>query len=136
MKIKSVRAYEIIASGGYPTVEAVVETENGSVGVASVPYGASAGSHEAVILEDGDSSRYDGHGMLEAVSNIETKIAPELVGQMVENQPHLDEIMLNLDDTIDKSNLGGNAILGISLAFARAAAAEQKVELYKYFGNL
>lgn len=132
MKITSITAHEILASGGYPTVEAVVTLEDGSVGVASVPYGASAGSHEASVLTDGDNSRWAGKGMLQAVNNIEEKIAPALMGKDAKDQQQLDQIMIDLDGTENKSNLGGNAILAVSLAVARAEANSRGIPLYKY----
>ena len=130
-KIKSIKAHEILASGGYPTVEAVVELENGSLGTASVPYGASAGTHEAAVLIDGDQKRYNGNGVLEAISNIEEKISPEILGMNSDDQVALDRKMIDLDGTENKSNLGGNSILAVSLAVARANSSEKGVELYK-----
>ncbi len=132
MKIKNVHAYEILASGGYPTIECEVTLVDGLVGTASVPYGASAGSHEATVLTDGDKSRWQGKGMLKAISNIETIIAPKILGLEVTAQQQIDQIMLDLDGTENKSVLGGNAILAVSLAVARAAAASKKVPLYKH----
>ncbi len=118
-KIKTIQAREILASGGAPSIEATV-------------YGASAGSKEAFVLLDGDKSRYNGKGMLKARDNILKIIAPALVGKEAENQREIDEIMIKLDGSDNKSNLGGNAILAVSMAVARAAAAELGVPLYKY----
>ena len=132
MKIKQITAYEILASGGYPTVECRVELEDGTVGIASVPYGASAGSHEATVLNDNDSKRYAGQGMLNAVANVNNKIAPELANMSAENQREIDQKMIMLDGTDNKSNLGGNAILAVSLAVAKASASSMKKPLYKY----
>lgn len=132
MKIVKIDAYEILASGGYPTVEASVELEDGTVGVASVPYGASAGSHEATVLMDGDAKRWNGKGMLQAVSNIKDKIAPAIMGMDSYDQRKIDETMIALDGTGNKANLGGNSILAISIAVANAAAKSKKVELYKH----
>lgn len=135
MKIKSVSAYEILASGGYPTVEARVELENGSVGLASVPYGASAGSHEASVLMDGDKSRYNGQGMLSVVKTIQETIAPLVVGLDAADQRGLDEKMIAFDGTPNKGKLGGNAILAVSLAAAQAEAAAQGKPFYKHIAD-
>ncbi len=132
MKIKSVKAHEILASGGYPTVEVVVTLESGEVGIASVPYGASAGSHEATVLNDEDKSRFNGKGMLKAVKNIEEIIAPAVVELDPENQREVDKKMIELDGTPNKAKLGGNAILAISLATARAVSNSMKKPLYRY----
>lgn len=132
MKIKSVRAYEILASGGYPTVECVVVLQDGSMGRASVPYGASAGTHEAIVLQDGDSDRWAGQGMQKAVGHINDLLAPELVGKDALSQRELDTLMLSLDGTENKARLGGNAILAISLAVAKAAAQSQHKPLYRH----
>ncbi len=135
MIIKSITAYEILASGGYPTLEARVMLENGAVGTASVPYGASAGSHEATVLIDGDAHRYNGQGMLKAVRNVTEIIAPALIGKNSHDQRACDNIMRELDGTPNKSHLGGNAILAVSVAIARAAAADQHIELYQHLSN-
>lgn len=132
MKIKSINAYEILASGGYPTIEASVELESGTVGVASVPYGASAGSHEATVLLDGDEARYNGKGMLKAIANITEKISPALLGMDASDQRAIDQKMIELDGTENKANLGGNAILAVSLAVAKASASAQNIGLYKH----
>ncbi|MBU1088535.1 phosphopyruvate hydratase [Patescibacteria group bacterium] len=131
-RIKDIRAREILASGGNPTIEAEVELISGAVGLASVPYGASAGSKEAVVLLDGDIDRYNGNGMLKAVLNINGEIKNILIGQDAEDQREIDRIMRELDGTQNKSRLGGNAILAVSLAVARAEAEEEKMALYKY----
>ncbi len=131
-KIKSISASEILSSGGAPTVEAEVQLENGIRAKASVPFGVSAGSHEAFILLDKDPKRYNGKGQLKACKNIETVIAKALKGKAVTNPRKLDEIMLALDGTPNKQKLGGNAILAVSLATARAGAAAADKPLYKY----
>ncbi len=130
MQITAIHAYEVIASGGYPSVEVKVTLDEGSIGVASVPYGASAGSHEASVLVDEDKMRYNGKGMLTAIKNIHEEIAPHLLGMDASNQKLIDSTMIQLDGTPQKSKLGGNAILAVSLAVARAAAASLKKPLY------
>jgi len=132
MKIKALSAYEILASGGYPTVEAKVELEDGSVGIASVPYGASAGSHEASVLMDGDKTRYNGQGMLSVVKTIQEVIAPLVVGMEAADQRALDQRMIVADGTPNKGKFGGNAILAVSLAAAQAEAAAQKKPFYQH----
>lgn len=132
MKIVSVTAYEIMASGGFPTIEAKVELENGVFGVASVPYGASAGSHEASVLVDNDTRRWLGKGMLSAISHIQNDIAPVICGMDAANQRALDEKMIALDGTPNKGVMGGNAILAVSIAAANAAANDKKVSLYRH----
>lgn len=134
MKINKIFAREILDSRGNPTIEATVMTENGYVGTASVPSGASTGEHEAHELRDGISSRYFGKGVLRAVSNVNDIIAPELVGHSVFEQTAIDRIMIELDGTPDKSRLGANAILSVSLAVAKAASACLKTPLYRYLG--
>ncbi len=129
--IQSIQALEVLASGGYPTVEAQVTLSTGVSARASVPYGASAGSHEASVLTDGDE-RYQGKGMLGVVHTIEEDIAPELIGKDVFDQQAIDQLMIDLDGTANKSRLGGNAILAVSLAAARAAALQAKKPLYQY----
>lgn len=135
MKINKIFAREILDSRGNPTIEATVMTENGYVGTASVPSGASTGEHEAHELRDGISSRYFGKGVLKAVSNVNDIIAPELVGHSVFEQTVIDRIMIGLDGTPDKSRLGANAILAVSLAVAKAASACLKTPLYRYLGT-
>lgn len=132
MNIKKITAYEILASGGYPTIEVKVTLESGTTGIASVPFGASAGSHEATVLNDGDKSRYNGMGVLTAVNNIKNEIAPKLIGVSALEQRSIDKIMIDLDGTPNKARLGGNAILAVSLATAYAAANEKNVPLYKH----
>lgn len=135
MKINKIFAREILDSRGNPTIEATVMTENGYVGTASVPSGASTGEHEAHELRDGIASRYLGKGVLKAVSNVNDIIAPELVGHSVFEQTVIDRIMIELDGTPDKSRLGANAILAVSLAVAKAASACLKTPLYRYLGT-
>jgi enolase len=133
--IKTIRAREILDSRGNPTIEAEITLSDGAVGVAAVPSGASTGIHEAVELRDGDKRRYDGLGVLKAVSNVNDKIAPTLIGMAASEQEKIDGKMLELDGTSDKSNLGANAILSVSLAVARAAANSAGVPLYRYLGG-
>lgn len=132
MNITKITAYEILASGGYPTIEVKVTLESGVTGIASVPFGASAGTHEATVLMDTQSKRYQGNGMLQAVENVTQKISPLLIGHDVFDQRGIDQIMITSDGTENKANLGGNAILAVSLAVAKAAANEKKVPLYVY----
>lgn len=131
-KIKNILAREILASGGAPSLEVTITLESGSAGEASVSYGVSAGSKEAVVLLDGDKKRYDGKGMLKAVVNINEKLKPLLLGKEAGNQREIDQFMLNADGTANKQNLGANAILGVSMAVARAASSEAGLPLYKY----
>lgn len=131
-KITSIQAREILASGGAPSLEVTVMLESGAVGEASVSYGASAGSKEATVLLDDDKSRYNGKGMLTAIKNIKEKIAPVLTGVEATDQREIDQKMIELDGTENKVNIGGNAMLGVSLAVARAEAEEEKMPLYKY----
>lgn len=131
-RIKDIRAMEILDSRGNPTVAVKVFVQGGIVGEASVPSGASTGAHEALELRDGDKSRYGGKGVLKAVRNVNTKIKKALVGQDVTRQRKLDDMMLALDGTENKSRLGANAILGVSLACARAGAQARKKPLYGY----
>lgn len=136
MKIKEVKGREILDSRGNPTVEVDVKLESGLVARASVPSGASKGVHEAVELRDGDEKRYSGKGVLRAVSNVNGEIADLVVGMDVRDQVLIDETMVALDGTPNKSNLGANAILGVSLAVAKAAAAHYRVPLYRYLGGV
>src|SRR4051812_1228408 len=122
--IEQITARQIFDSRGNPTVEVDVITENGFLGRAAVPSGASTGSHEAVELRDGDKSKYMGKSVLKAVENVNDKIANELIGASVFEQNLLDKIMIELDGTPNKGKLGANAILGVSLAIAKAAAQE------------
>lgn len=134
-KIKDIKAREILASGGAPSLEVTVTLEPGATGEASVSYGASAGSREATVLLDGDEKRYGSKGMLRAVENINGEIRKILIGQEASDQREVDRIMIDLDGTENKSRLGGNAILGVSMAVARAQAAEESLPLYKYLRN-
>ncbi len=134
MKIKDIHAREILDSRGTPTVAAEVVLEGGCRGEASVPSGASTGQHEALELRDGDMTRYFGKGVLKAVGNVNDIIAPELIGMNVFEQRAIDRAMRELDGTENKSKLGANAILAVSLAVAKAAAAYMKVPLYHYLG--
>lgn len=134
MKIKHIHAREILDSRGTPTLEAEVILENGHTGCASVPSGASTGENEALELRDGDPTRYLGKGVLKAVSNVNEIIAPELIGMSVFEQGAIDRKMRVLDGTENKSKLGANAILAVSLAVAKAAAAFLGTPLYRYLG--
>ncbi len=134
--IESVLARQILDSRGNPTVEVEVFTESGAWGRAAVPSGASTGTHEAVELRDGDKKKYMGKGVLKAVDNVNNKIAPEVVGYSVFEQNLLDAIMIELDGTPNKGKLGANAILGTSLAIAKAAAMECGMPLYRYVGGV
>jgi enolase len=119
--ITEIKAREILASGGAPSLEVSVKLDDGSLGEASVSYGASAGSKEAFVLLDEDPSRYRGKGMLKAVSNVNEKIAPLLIGKESSDQRGLDKLMIEADGTENKQNFGANAILGVSMAIARAS---------------
>ena len=134
-EILGVHAREILDSRGNPTIEVEVTTVNGYVGRAAVPSGASTGENEALELRDGDKGRYLGKGVLKAVANVNDKIAPEIIGMNVFDQVGVDKAMIALDGTATKSNLGANAILGVSLATAHAAAAELGMPLYRYIGG-
>jgi enolase len=134
--ILDVRARQILDSRGNPTVEVEVLTSDGAIGRAAVPSGASTGKYEAVELRDGDKDVYLGKGVLKAVANVEEKIADELLGVDVTDQRYIDEMMIDLDGTYNKSKLGANAILGVSLACAKAAALEQNMPLYRYVGGV
>ncbi len=129
--IIDVHAREILDSRGNPTVEVEVMTENGIIGRAAVPSGASTGKYEAVELRDNDKSRYLGKGVLDACANVDEKIAEVLVGESVFDQRRCDELMIQLDGTHNKSKLGANAILGVSMAIAKAGALELEQPLYK-----
>lgn len=135
-KIQKIIAREILDSRGYPTLEADVHLSDGSFGRAAVPSGASTGSLEACELRDGDKSRYLGKGVLKAVENVNQKIAAKLYGFDAAKQRAVDNLMIELDGTENKSNLGANAILGVSLAVAKAVASAKKVDLYQYIGEL
>src|SRR6187455_1169015 len=134
--IESIHARQILDSRGNPTIEVDVITDDGAFGRAAVPSGASTGSHEAVELRDNDKKVYVGKGVLKAVDNVNTKIAAEIVGFDVFDQNLLDRIMIELDGTPNKGNLGANAILGTSLAIAKAAAMEAGMPLYRYIGGV
>jgi enolase len=134
--IESIHARQILDSRGNPTVEVDVVTESGAFGRAAVPSGASTGTHEAVELRDGDKKRYVGKGVLKAVENVNTKISAEIIGFDVFDQNLLDKIMIELDGTPNKANLGANAILGTSMAIAKAAAMEAGLPLYRYIGGV
>lgn len=135
MIITDIYAREILDSRGNPTLEVEVETESGAFGRAAVPSGASTGENEAIELRDGDKNRYLGKGVLKAVDNVNEIIAPEIIGMQVVDQAGIDRAMINLDGTATKSNLGANAILGVSLAVARAAANYMGMPLYRYIGG-
>ncbi|MCA4900604.1 MAG: phosphopyruvate hydratase [Bacteroidota bacterium] len=134
--IESIHARQILDSRGNPTIEVDVVTESGAFGRAAVPSGASTGTHEAVELRDGDKKKYLGKGVLKAVENVNTKIAAEIVGFPVFDQSLIDKIMVELDGTKNKGKLGANAILGTSLAVAKAAAMEAGQSLYRYIGGV
>ena len=134
-KIRSVTAREVIDSRGNPTLEADVVLESGAVGSAMVPSGASTGIHEALELRDGDAKRYGGKGVLQAVANVKSKIAPALVGKDAADTQGVDRVMIDLDGTKNKKSLGANAILGVSLAAARAAATAVGLPLYRWLGG-
>ena len=134
--IDEIKAREILDSRGNPTVEVEVFLESGVMGRAAVPSGASTGVHEAVELRDGDKERYGGKGVLKAVENVNTEIAEELYGWDALDQIGIDEFMINLDGTPNKGNLGANAILGVSLAVSKAAAAALGLPLYRYLGGV
>ena len=134
-KIKDIKAREILDSIGNPTVEVDVLLESGTVGRASVPSGASTGSREAIELRDNDKNRYNGKGVLKAVNNVNTVIKDKLIGLDSLNQKLIDETMINLDGTKNKSKLGANAILGVSMANLKAASTYKNIPLYKYFNE-
>ena len=134
--IELVRGREILDSRGNPTVEAEVRLEGGAYGRAAVPSGASTGAHEALELRDGDKGRYGGKGVMQAVENINKDISKAVLGQDALDQSAVDQVMLELDGTSNKSKLGANAILGVSLAVARAAADSVKLPLYRYLGGV
>jgi enolase len=135
-EITSIHAREILDSRGNPTVEVETELENGTVGRAAVPSGASTGAFEAMELRDGDKKRYMGKGVLKAVDNINSIIAPELEGMDALYQREIDQMMLDLDGTENKSKLGANAILGVSLSAAKAVALSLQMPLYRYLGGI
>jgi enolase len=134
--IESIHARQILDSRGNPTIEVDVVTESGASGRAAVPSGAATGSHEAVELRDGDKKRFLGKGVLKAVENVNSTIAEEIIGFSVLDQNLIDKIMIELDGTANKGNLGANAILGTSLAVAKAGAMESGLSLYRYIGGV
>jgi len=134
VKITSIRAREILDSRGHPTVEVEVALDNGAVGRAAVPSGASTGAHEALELRDGDPARYAGKGVMKAITNIAEIIAPSLINKEP-NQKEIDATLRDLDGTPNKAKLGANALLGVSLAVAKAAAAAQGLSLFRYLGG-
>ena len=134
--IIDVIAREILDSRGNPTVEVEVLTESGIVGRASVPSGASTGKHEAVELRDGDPSRYMGKGVLDACRNVEERIAEQIIGMNVSDQLEIDQVMIDLDTNLNKSGIGANAMLGVSLAVAKAAALVHQQPLFRYLGGV
>ena len=133
--IETIIAREILDSRGKPTIEAEVKLFNGSIGLAQVPSGASKGTFEAYEMRDGDQSRYYGKGVLKAVRNVEEILAPKLLGVDALNQAIIDHTMIDLDGSENKSNVGANAILAVSLAVAKAGAKAIGVPLYRYFGG-
>jgi enolase len=135
-KIISVKGREILDSRGNPTVEVDVRCDDGSFGRAAVPSGASTGEHEALELRDGIKKRYLGKGVQKAVKNVNTVIAPEVLGKEVTSQTNIDNAMIQLDGSKNKSNLGANAILGVSLAVSKAAANSKRLPLYRYLGGV
>ncbi|MCA9907209.1 MAG: phosphopyruvate hydratase, partial [Anaerolineae bacterium] len=134
--IEHIHAREVLDSRGNPTVEVEVYLADGAVGRAIVPSGASTGEHEALELRDGDKSRYGGKGVLKAVAAVNLQLADALRGMSALSQKEVDETMIALDGTPTKSNLGANAILGVSMAVARAAAASLQMPLYAYIGGI
>ena len=136
LEIEDVKAIEILDSRGNPTLQVEVRTIGGFTGVATIPSGASTGSFEAIELRDGDASRYLGKGVLKAIKNVNTIIRDEIIGMNVYNQIELDRTLIALDGTENKAKLGANAILGVSIAVAKAAADSLGLELYQYIGGV
>ena len=136
LEIENIKALEVLDSRGNPTIQVTVETFDGSTGTALIPSGASTGAFEAVELRDGDKSRYMGKGVLKAVENVNTIIAPKLAGMNVYEQAMIDKKLIELDGTENKEKLGANATLGVSLAVAKAAANSLGMELYQYIGGV
>ena len=136
LSVENVKALEVLDSRGNPTVQVEVLLEDGSLGVAMVPSGASTGSFEAVELRDNDKTRYMGKGVEKAVENVNKKIAKKIIGMNAYDQRKIDEELILLDDTLNKSNLGANATLGVSLAVAKATAISLGIELYQYIGGI
>ena len=135
-RIISIKAMEILDSRGNPTIRSTVSLENGVTGTASVPSGASTGENEALELRDGDKARYAGKGVLKAVENVNQEIAPELLGMTPDRQVEIDRMMMKLDGTATKSNLGANAILSVSMAVAVTASNSHNLPLYAYLGGV
>ena len=135
LEIIDVYAREVLDSRGNPTIEVEVTLDDGTVGRAIVPSGASTGENEALELRDGDKKRYQGKGVMKAVANVNDIIAPEIIGMYADDQVGIDNALLKLDGTPFKKNLGANAILGVSLAVARAAAESYGMPLYRYIGG-
>src|SRR5215475_13572721 len=133
--ISDIHARQILDSRGNPTIEVDVVSENGILGRAAVPSGASTGIHEAVELRDDDKKVYVGKGVLKAVDNVNTKIAPELIGLDPRDQEAIDHLMIEMDGTPNKAKLGANAMLAVSLAVAKAAAKTSALPLYRYLGG-
>jgi len=135
VEIETIFAREILDSRGNPTLEVDISLSDGAFGRAAVPSGASTGAHEAVELRDGDKARYLGKGVMKAVSHVNTEIADTLYGLNAENQRGIDQILIDLDGTENKGHLGANAMLGVSLALAKAVSNSQDVPLYRYVGG-
>src|SRR5688572_10736340 len=133
--IDLIQGRQILDSRGNPTVEVDVYLEDGTLGRAGVPSGASTGENEAVELRDDDKKKYLGKGVAKAVENVNSKIAPELIGLDARDQNHIDQLMIDLDGTPNKAKLGANALLGVSMAVAKAAAASCGLPLYRYLGG-
>mgnify|MGYP000495216689 CR=1 FL=1 len=133
--IDSIKAREILDSRGNPTLEVEVKLTNGTTGQAAVPSGASTGKYEAVELRDGDNTRFNGRGVLKAIANVQEHIAPAIISMPVTDQAAIDHKLIELDGTANKSRLGANAILGVSLAVAKAAANQLGLPLYRYLGG-
>jgi len=136
MRIKALKAREILDSRGVPTIESRIELSDGSIGTGAVPSGASTGDTEVLELRDGDKSRYSGNGVLKAISFVNNEIANALVSKEFEDLIALDSFLIELDGTLNKSRLGGNSILSVSMAFAKAMAKSLKIELYEYFAEI
>lgn len=136
MKIQKIHARQIIDSRANPTIEVDLYLEDGAMGRAGIPSGASTGAHEALELRDGDNTKYLGKGVLKAVDNVKTILNQALEGKNFESQKELDDLLLSIDGTGDKSNVGANAILGVSLAFAHAVSRSRNIPLYKYINEL
>lgn len=134
-KIRTIDALEILDSRGNPTIEVILTLDNGMMVGAAVPSGASTGEAEAVELRDNQQERYRGKGVQHAIANVRDEIAPKLVGHDVKDQAAIDQLMIELDGTPNKARLGANAMLGVSMAVARAAALAEGVSLYRYLGG-